>query len=88
MKLISVKVKGKKTNIKWKKVKGASGYIIMRSAKQKKGFKTIATVKKASVTKYVDKKSGSKYYYKVCAFVKDGKKVVKGKFSKVCKSKK
>ena len=88
VKLISVKVKGKKTTIKWKKVKGASGYIIMRSAKQKKGFKTIATVKKASVTKYVDKKSGSKYYYKVCAFVKDGKKVVKGKFSNVCKSKK
>lgn len=88
VKLISVKIKGKKTTIKWQKVKGASGYIIMRSAKQKKGFKTIATVKKASVSKYVDKKGGSKYYYKVCAFVKDGKKVVKGKFSKVCKAKK
>ncbi|MCD7796361.1 MAG: hypothetical protein LUG95_01690 [Clostridiales bacterium] len=34
--------------LKWKKVKGAQKYIIMRSTKKKSGYKAIKTVKKAS----------------------------------------
>ena len=78
----SVKRKGKKTVIKWKKVSKADGYIIMRSAKKKKGYKKIANIKKGSVTKYTDKKGSKKYYYKICAYKKSTKGTVKGSYSK------
>ena len=50
----------------------------MRSLKKNKGFKKVATIKKASIVKYVDKKVKKKktYYYKVCAFSKNGSRKV------------
>ena len=87
-KIVSIKCKGKKTTIKWKKVKNADGYIIKRSTKKNKGFKKIATIKKKKTTKYVDKKGGKKYYYKICAYSKDKKKKVEGKYSKAVKASK
>lgn len=47
----------------------------MYSLKKNKGFKKVATIKKASIVKYVDKKVKKKktYYYKVCAFSKKWK---------------
>ena len=78
----SVKRKGKKTVIKWKKVSKADGYIIMRSAQKKKGYKKIANIKKGSVTKYTDKKGKKRYFYKICAYKKSPKGTVKGSYSK------
>ncbi len=86
-KLKSVKLKGKKCTIKWAKVSKADGYIIMRSAKKNKGFKQIASVKGGKTLKYTDKKSGKKYYYRVCAYKKSGSKKIKGKLSSVKKAK-
>ena len=59
----------------------------MRSAKKNKGFKQIASVKGGKTLKYTDKKSGKKYYYRVCAYKKSGSKKIKGKLSSVKKAK-
>lgn len=60
---------GKKTvTIKWRKVKGATGYIIYRSTKKNSGYKRIAVVKKGTKLTYTDKKGlkkNKKYYYRV-----------------------
>ncbi len=59
-------IKGKKAvNLKWKKVKGATSYLVFR-AEGKKAFKKIATVKKK--TSYRDSKKlkkGKSYSYKI-----------------------
>lgn len=62
-------VKGKKTvTIKWKRVKGATGYLVYRSAKKSSGYKRIAVLKKGTKLTYTDKKGlkkNKKYYYRV-----------------------
>ena len=71
--------------LKWKKVKGASGYEIYCSVNNKKKWKQIHKVKKASVVKWTRKKlkNQKKYYFKVRAYrMVNGKKYT-GKFSKV-----
>ena len=76
--------KGKKRfTVKWKKVAGADGYIIQYSLKKNmKKAKTVKVKKGATVKKTVKKlKAGKKYYVKVCAYKKNGKKVLKGKWS-------
>ena len=74
-----VKAKGLKSGIKitWKKVKKSNGYVVYRSTKKKKGFKKVATLKSAKKHSFLDKKAskGKKYFYKVFAFRKNGKKV-------------
>lgn len=81
---VSAKAKGKKkVRLKWKNVKGASKYRILRSTKKKKGFKTLVTLKKKAVWKAQKKsniyvasaKKGVRYYYKVVAIgkLKSGK---------------
>jgi len=68
-KVVSVKEKGStKAIIKWKKVKGASGYKIYRSTNGKK-WKVIKTVNGNKKTTYTDVKlkKGTRYYYKVRA---------------------
>lgn len=77
----SVKSGKKSATITWKKNSAAQGYYIYRSTKPKSGFKKIATIKKGSTTKYVDKKglkSKKKYYYRVAAYNKLGKFNTKG----------
>lgn len=68
------KASGKqKVKLTWKKVSGANGYEIYRSTKKKSGFKKIATLKKGSIKKYLDKKgvqSKKVYYYKIKAYKK------------------
>ena len=66
-----VKKKGKKKKVTWKKVKGAEGYVVYGGKKKSKLKKL--KVLKAKKTKYT-KKAGKKYYFKVKAFVKVGKK--------------
>lgn len=65
----------KKVTIKWKKVTGATGYEIYRATSKNGKYTKIATIKKASTVKYVDKKSlksKKKYFYKVRAYTKVG----------------
>ena len=68
--------------ISWKKVAGAKKYEIYRSAKSNGKYKKIATVKSNKLS-YSNKKltSGKKYYYKVKAVQKIGKKTYRSVFS-------
>ena len=78
--------KGKKINVKWKKVKGAKGYQLQYALNKKfKKKKSIQTKK----TKYTIKKLKKKktYYIRVRAYKMNGKKKVYGKWSKVKKVK-
>ncbi len=66
---VTAKVKGKKTvTLKWKKVSGATGYLVYRSTKKDSGYQRIAVLKKGTKTAYTDKKGlkkGKKYFYRI-----------------------
>ena len=71
-------VSGKRAKLGWKKVSGASGYVIYRKTGKKGSYKKIKTVKNRKTTKYTDKtvKKGKTYYYRIRAYtLVDGKKV-------------
>ncbi len=89
VKSFKAKKKAGKVLLTWKKNKKADGYIIQRSLKKNKGYKKIAVIKKKKTVKYIDKKAkkNKTYYYRICAFVKDGGKTVKGKYVKAVKIK-
>ena len=85
-KIRSVKRKGKKIIVQWKKISDAQGYAVYRSKKKNGGYKKVKACK-ATVCKFSQKakkqKKNRKYYYKVKTY-----KVVLGKkyfssFSKV-----
>lgn len=80
--IISVTSKNQKTlEITWKKVGGASGYIVKRSTSKEGKYSKIGTVSSGETVSYQDKtvKYGKTYYYKVEAFNKnDGKKGYSG----------
>ena len=85
-KVTKVKAKkggAKKIKISWKRVNGASGYTVYRSTKKTKGYKSIKTVKSSKTIKYTNSKlkKGKRYYYKVRAYRKIGKKKVYGPYS-------
>lgn len=73
---VKAKAGDNQITISWKKVKGVSGYVVYRSTKKSGKYKKVATLKKASKTKYTNKKlkSGKRYYYKVRSY-----KTIKGK---------
>lgn len=78
----SAKYQNNKVTLKWKKVKGATGYEIYRSTKKNSGYKKIATIKKGTKVTYTDKKNlkqNKKYYYKIRAV----KQNYKSSYSKV-----
>lgn len=82
---VSVKaLKKGKVKVSWKKVKGASGYVVYTSKSKSKGYKKAAKISKAaSGSKVV--KSGvkkGKCYVKVRPYKMDGKKPVYGTYSK------
>ena len=68
----------------WKKVEGATGYVVYRATKKNGKYKAVKTITKASTTKFKNKKLKKKktYYYKVRAIKKAGKKVTYSKYSK------
>ncbi len=68
--------KGKKNQLNWKKVKGASGYEVATSTQAKKGFK----VKKVKGTSL---KLSGKVYVKVRPYVKTKSQTIYGPFSVV-----
>lgn len=77
--------KAKSVDLKWKKSSNASGYEIYMSKKKGSGFKKIKTIKSTSTTTLTKNglKSGTKYFFKIRAYVKSGSKTVYGKYSKV-----
>ena len=70
--------------ISFKKVNGASGYVIYRATKKNGKYKAVTTLKKGSIVTYTNKKLKKKstYYYKVRAYKKVGKKTIYGAYSK------
>ena len=82
--VISVKnKKGKKALITWKKVAGASGYIVYRASKKNGTYKAIKTIRSGKTVKYTDskRKKGSTCYYKVRAYRKVNGNKVYGAYS-------
>ncbi len=67
----------------WKKVKGADGYEIYRSARLKGKYKKVKTIKKAKQVSWTNKKlkKGKSYYYKVRAYRMNHGEKEYGKFS-------
>lgn len=69
--------------LKWKKVNGATKYVVYASSKKNKGYKKVATVKKSKSSYTVKKFKGktidtrSKKYFKIVTYAKFGKKTVK-----------
>lgn len=92
-KVSSVKVaKGgtQKVKISWKKISGASGYVVYQSTKKSSGFKAVKTVKGNSTVKYTTAKlkKGKTYYFKVKAYrTVSKKKVYSPSYSSVVKYK-
>lgn len=80
----------RKITIRWKKVTGASGYVVYRATKKSGSYKKIASLK-SSRRSYTNTglKKGKRYYYKARAYRKvSGKKVYSlysGYTSKVAK---
>ena len=85
-KVTGVKLTAKKKDMKVarKKTAGASGYKVYR-ATSKKGKYTCVKTASSKTTSFTNKKlkKNKKYYYKVCAFVKSGKKTYNGAYSTV-----
>lgn len=68
--------------ITWKKVNGASGYVIYRSNSQNGSYSKIKTIENADTVTYTDTKrtEGKNYYYKVEAYnYNDGTKGYSGR---------
>ena len=76
---------GRQIKVRWKKKKGAKGYIIYYSTKKKGKYKKIAVVGKRSNTKVI-LKSGKKYYFKARPYVQTKKGKIK--YKKFIKAKK
>lgn len=85
-KVTGVKLTAKKKAMKvaWKKTAGASGYKVYRATSKKGKHKCVKTAS-SKTTSFTNKKlkKNKKYYYKVCAFVKSGKKTYNGAYSTV-----
>ena len=81
----AVNVKTRSAKLTWKKVSGATGYVVYRSRKKSSGFKRIATFKKNTTVRYTNKKlrKGRTYYYKIRAYRTVNGKTVYGKFTTV-----
>ncbi len=66
---VTAKAKTDKTVVlSWKKVKGATGYLVYRSTKKNGSYQRIAVLKKGTKCTYTDKKGlkkGMKYYYRI-----------------------
>lgn len=87
VKIKSVKKKGKKVTLKWKKISDAAGYVVYMKTNSGK-FKAVKTVKKAKTVKAViSLKKGNKYSFKIRAYKLDEETNVYGAYSKIKKVK-
>ena len=66
--------KGGQVKISWKKVKGASAYLVYRANSKNGKYKLLKIIQKKNASSYVDRKNkkNGKTYYKV-AVLKNGK---------------
>lgn len=83
-KLKKNKVSSRSVRLKWRKVKGATGYQVYRSTSRKGHFRKIATTRKNHLTNK-KLKPGKTYFFKVRAFRTVKKKKTLGRFSAVLK---
>lgn len=69
----------------WKKVSGANGYVIYRLNKSTGKYKKVIMISNSTITSYTDKKlsAGTKYTYKVRAYIKDNGEYYYGSYSDV-----
>ena len=76
--------KNKGWMIKWKKVKGASGYKVYASTNKGKTYKRVTSIKNSKQTSYQFKKGRRRttYYIKISAYKSIGKKTIEGATSK------
>ncbi|MGI6722529.1 MAG: hypothetical protein ACOX4I_08400 [Anaerovoracaceae bacterium] len=88
-KLYARALKNKRIRLNWKKVSGASGYVVYRATGKNGKFKKVTTIKKASTVKWINKKlrKGRRYYYKVRSFTRISGKTYYGKYSNKVKTK-
>lgn len=86
---VKAKAGKRRAIIRWKKVSGASGYKIYRSAKKNGKYKAVKTIKKQRTVAFTNKnlKKGKTYYYKVRAYRTVKGKKVYSPYSKVVKAK-
>lgn len=86
---VKAKAGKKRAAIRWKKVSGASGYKVYRSAKKNGKYKAVKTIKKQRTVAFTNKKlkKGKTYYYKVRAYRTVKGKKVYSPYSKAVKAK-
>jgi hypothetical protein len=85
-----IKLKYKGIFVKWKKLSKASGYFVYRKQAKKGKFVLVKKINNGATCFYLDKKDLKKkktYIYKLKAYNKSGKSIVKSKFSKTKKIK-
>lgn len=81
-KKVTLRRKGNKIKVTWKKISGAAGYTVMISTKSKSGFKKVKTLGKKSTSITIKKcgkkklKRSKRYYIRVKYLTKVGKKKV------------
>ncbi|MDD7388888.1 MAG: fibronectin type III domain-containing protein [Lachnospiraceae bacterium] len=77
--------KSRQAAVTWKKVSGASGYVVYRATSKNGTYKAVATIKSGSTVKYTNTKltKGKTYYYKVRAYRTVSGKKVYGSYSSV-----
>lgn len=70
-KMTSAKAASKSVKLSWKKVSGATGYVIYRSTSKNGTYKKVTTIKKGSTVSYTNKslKKGKTYYYKIKSYI-------------------
>jgi len=82
--VLTVKAKTRKAQLKWKKVAGATKYEIYRANSKKGKYKKVKTVSGKKIS-FINKKltKGKKYYYKIRAVQKIGKKTYRSAYSTI-----
>lgn len=80
---VTVKAGSQKASLSWKKVSGATGYVVYMSEKKDSGYKKLGSTQKLSCT-IKNLKKGKTYYFRVRTYKKvDGKYI----YSTACKYK-
>ena len=67
--------------LRWEKVPGALGYIILRSDKEGEGYAEAARVTGAGTVSWIDRRGGSGRRYIVCAYISHGGTEYRGPMS-------
>jgi C1A family cysteine protease/uncharacterized protein YjdB len=82
---LTIRSARRKAKLRWKKVRGATGYEIVMSTRKSKGFTTIKTISKGKSVKYTKRKLKRRktYYFKIRAYKVVNKVKIYSSYSKV-----